>query len=464
MRRRTFLATGWVNIVFQALFLGVLYLVGHRFPLPADAAWRTVVLLVLVGVPSTLWTAFFYLQDYQAPEPSGYVIASFVAGMAAASVFALPIERDIFETDLWLYDSVVSLVLGSTLIRGTLMSFLVYLVVRHGFYASHTFDEPIDGMVYGAFAGSGFAAITSLTYLTGHPHFTLFAIGYTTATNILIYANIGALVGYLVGRTKFFPGHTQRSHILAIVVGLLLTGLYHTANEFVLLAGLQQALWISFGLTLTLSAGILGLSTGLIRRLAAASPQHAAGASPPWGPMVWSCALVLLVLGGLVKYVVMRDVTMQSTGAGIAFQYPPARLKPTLLLDRNASLSPLLSPLFYGRGNGQGPCTIAIALSQTHVEVSAIDPLLFIGTAEPLALSIEDVTVAGKPGLRARYAYLTYEEAAAGGLPGIVWAYTDIVPTKDATYVFTFESTPESFRQQEPLYQKILASVTWTSH
>ena len=37
-------------------------------------------------------------------------------------------------------------------------------------------------MVYGAFAGCGFAAITSFSYLSGHPDFTLFVAGYIAAT------------------------------------------------------------------------------------------------------------------------------------------------------------------------------------------------------------------------------------------------------------------------------------------
>jgi len=145
--------------------------------------------------------------------------------MGAASVFALPIERDLFRINDWLYESALSLILGSIVVRGTFVSFLIYLVVRYGFYASDEFDEPVDGMVYGAFAGSGFAAITSLTALTSHPDFTVFVIAYTAATNVLVYASVGSIVGYLVGRTKFSTAYAQGSHLLAVVVGPLLTGL-----------------------------------------------------------------------------------------------------------------------------------------------------------------------------------------------------------------------------------------------
>ena len=59
-------------------------------------------------------------------------------------------------------------------------------MIRLGFYPSSEFDEPVDGMVYGAFAGSGFAALTSLAYLIGRVDFTVFGIGYTASTQILM--------------------------------------------------------------------------------------------------------------------------------------------------------------------------------------------------------------------------------------------------------------------------------------
>src|SRR6266508_3446210 len=54
MRRRSFLATGWLNILFQVLFLAVLYGVGRNAPVAGEGAQRTAVLLLLVGVPSSL--------------------------------------------------------------------------------------------------------------------------------------------------------------------------------------------------------------------------------------------------------------------------------------------------------------------------------------------------------------------------------------------------------------------------
>src|SRR5262245_22293639 len=98
MRTRSFVATGWLNVAVQAGLLGVLYAVGRDRPLEATGVPREIALLVLVGTPSAIWTAFFYVRDRRRPEPSRYVLAAFLAGMAAAAVFALPVERDLFHT------------------------------------------------------------------------------------------------------------------------------------------------------------------------------------------------------------------------------------------------------------------------------------------------------------------------------------------------------------------------------
>ena len=109
MRTRSFIATGWLNIALQAALLGLLYAVGRDRPLAGSDLRRELGLLALVGLPSAIWTGFFYLQDRRRPEPSRYVLAAFLAGMAAAAVFALPIERDVFRTSDWLYRSTASL-------------------------------------------------------------------------------------------------------------------------------------------------------------------------------------------------------------------------------------------------------------------------------------------------------------------------------------------------------------------
>lgn len=462
-RRRTYLATGWLNVAGQGLCLGLLFAAGGVARLEVVGAWGPLALLILVGVPSALWTAFFYLQDRRAPEPARYVILSFLAGMAAASVFALPIEREIFRTDSWLHGSVPVLMLGATLIRGTLASFLIYLVIRYGFSPTRELAEPIDGMAYGAFAGSGFATITSLTYLAGHSDFTLFAVGYTAATNILMYASVGSLVGYLVGRTKFFPRYATVSHVLALIIGALLTGFYHTANEFLLLQGWPGTFWISFGVTMALSAGVLVIATAIMRRLATTAVTESWHGGVAREPVVWGSAVLLLAAGGLVGLMATRDVRFESASYGISLHYPATQLTPSLLPGSAQGASPLVATIFSGGGHDQSAFSISVATRQERLEVSAIDSAAYLPVPDPASLSVHDVIVGGRKGLRARYAYPRRGGQAPGDLPEMIWAYTDIVPSEKYTYVFTLESAPPTFRRAEWVYDGLLRSVRWTA-
>jgi protease PrsW len=461
VRTRSFLATGWVNVGAQAALLALLYAIGRDRTLAGSDVVRHLLLLILVGIPSAIWVLFFYLQDRRRPEPSRYVIAAVLAGMAAAAVFALPIERDVFQTSEWLYRSTTSLALGATLIRGTLTSLLVYAVVRLGFYPSREFDEPVDGMVYGAGAGSGFAVITSLTYLVGRIDFTLFAIGYTASTAILMYASVGALVGYFVGRTKFDGVPRQGRHVVGLLVGAGLTGVYHVAAEIPLTTGAPRALWLSFALTMALSIGVLAAATLVMRGQRGRRITDLAGTATGRGGYVWGCAIALLAVGGIVMQLERRDVVVTSRTPPIAFRYSPSAVSPAPLAHGVSAVSPLVPIVWSGTGEASGPFTITVGARSERVSVAGVDALAYVGTPAPLDLTLSPVTIGGRPGVRARYAYLDASPEAPGVLPNLIWTYTDVVPVDDYTFVFTLEGRPGGFPGQERVYRRLLDSVTW---
>ena len=202
-RNQNFSRTGILNILFQVVYLVLLYFFGNKTLPDLSPVMGTCVRLLIVFVPCGLWTLFFYLQDRIEPEPTRYVTAAFIAGMAGASLFILPAFNIVFNLNEWIHESFMMLSVGSVFIVGAMVSSFFYGVIRYGFYPSREFDEPVDGMVYGAFIGAGFAAIDSLRYLSAHADYTLFAMGYNAASNVIVYASVGSLVGYFVGKGKF---------------------------------------------------------------------------------------------------------------------------------------------------------------------------------------------------------------------------------------------------------------------
>jgi RsiW-degrading membrane proteinase PrsW (M82 family) len=462
MRERNVIRSGWLNIACQLLFVALLFAFASATPIPLAGVARAVVLALLVLLPSALWTLFFYLQDRREPEPSRDVLVAFAAGMASASLVAVPAETHLFQAREWMYGSAAVLFLGSTLVRGALATLLFYGTLRHGFVPSPEFDEPVDGLVYGAFVGSGFGAIQSLSYLVAQPQFTLFVVGYTASVNVLVYASVGALVGYFAGRTKFVRGARWRERLLAVALGPVLIGVYHTANELVFLAGWQQAFWLSLALTAGFAIVVLAFVTATMRRLTESAPSRAAGIPRPdlW---VFAAFAILLLAGAAVRQVATRPVTFASPRYGIEFLYPPTRLRPTLSSRGRAIGLTLMAPLFTSRGAGPDGVTVSVRAKSERVELSAINPLAYLPPVTPLSLTTGPHEVGGRKGLRVTYAYLKRADVVADALPEVVWGYADIVPGGNYTYTFTFEAPPWRFRQEEVVYRDLLGSVRWTA-
>jgi RsiW-degrading membrane proteinase PrsW (M82 family) len=463
MRARNFLRSGWLNVGCQILFLLVLYLIGSRGPFTAPIALYWIVSLLIVLVPSALWTAFFYLQDRAGPEPTRHVIASFLFGVAGASAFALPIEQHFFTLDVWMYESMSNLALGSTLVRGTLASLVICLGVRYGFVPLAEFDEAEDGMVYGAFIGSGFAAVKTLMQLGPQLSPTLFAIAYTASTNILVYASIGAVVGYLVGRGKFGTGDRQRSSLLAVLLGPLLFGTYHVLREFVFLAGLQNTFWASFALSVVFASVLLGVVARLMAKLTVPTttpPPQRAWAKASDATVLAAVAL-LLGAGAVARAVAMRPASVVNSRFGIAFEYPANQLTPRLGLTASSGDPLLLLPIFEAAGNAGGPFSITVSAKAEKTSLDELNPMSYVGRIDPLSFSTENLAVGGRRGLRVKYSYVRGGEDHLADFADVRWAYTDIIPIDGSTIVFSYQAGPSAFVEQEHLYRGILGSVTW---
>lgn len=454
MRARRIIATGWATIVAQVALLALLYAVGTSAPIGGGPATRAVALLAIVLVPSLLWVVFFYARDRAHPEPTRHVLGACILGMASASLLALPAERYVFGLSDWMYQSLGTLVLGAALVRGTLFAFTIYLGLRYGLLPSPEFDEPADGVVYGAAMGSGYAAVQSLAYLTAHPEFVLFATAYTAAVNILIYATAGAAVGYLVGATKFRPAHARRTLAGAVLLGVLLVAAHHALTEFVLVGDLARAFWSSIALTAAFAVIVLSTVSARLRRFAPGPVAPAPAA--PWRPDWPVVALAALLLGaaGVARWRLTHE-TFRSEQ--VSFRYAPARLRPAM----SSALGAGGTPLFVAAGGARGRFEIAVLERDEAVDVDAVDPSIYLGTQQTLGVRAVPVTIGGKRALRLHYAFLAPAADPLAGLPELWWGYTDIVPVGARTIVLTYQAAPEVFQREQVVYDQLLGSVLW---
>lgn len=164
--------------------------------------------LILVGVlfavvPAAIWLAAFYRQDHREPEPKHYVIGVFALGAVLAEAIGQPLIRDLFRVQDWLYAAPLTGILGSIFVIGVVQEFLKYAAVRYTVYRAAEFDERVDGIIYGAAAGLGYATMLNLRYVIGNGGVDLGVGAVQVSVNALAQASFAGVTGYFLGRAKF---------------------------------------------------------------------------------------------------------------------------------------------------------------------------------------------------------------------------------------------------------------------
>ncbi len=199
---------GAARPIFALLFLLILFSIVVAL---LSNSWLTNlqgINLMIVGVlvalvPAVIWLFVFYKQDRLEPEPKQYVLGIFILGGLLAAAIGQPIIQDSFRIQEWSGHSWVISILGSIFIAGFIQEFLKYAAVRYSIYYSSEFDERVDGIIYAAAAGLGYATVLNLQYVIGNAGVNL-GIGVILITvNALAQASFAAICGYFLGRAKF---------------------------------------------------------------------------------------------------------------------------------------------------------------------------------------------------------------------------------------------------------------------
>jgi RsiW-degrading membrane proteinase PrsW (M82 family) len=186
-------------------------------------------ILIITGVsalvPSLLLAWYFYSHDVRR-EPARAVWSTFGLGVMSIAPTLLvdwPISKFLVSP------------LTNPFAYGPAEAFLVAAIPEEFFkfcvlywYARRRrwFDEPMDGVVYGAIASLGFATFENVLYCMSGG---LFVAGMRAVTSVPGHAFWGAIMGYFVGIAHFSPP-AQRGKWLLRALGwpILLHGAYDT--------------------------------------------------------------------------------------------------------------------------------------------------------------------------------------------------------------------------------------------
>ena len=179
-----------------------------------------VLLFASAVVPALLLVWFFHARD-TFPEPPRVLWTTFGLGclsVVPAVALGMTIEPVLQTRDALSVAAFQAFVIAALCEEGAKLSVLLGYSFRRS-----EFDEPMDGIVYGAAASLGFAGLENILYVLDGG----FAIAVVRGLlSVPGHATYGAVMGYYVGRARFDRENRWRLVALGLLSAVLLHGFY----------------------------------------------------------------------------------------------------------------------------------------------------------------------------------------------------------------------------------------------
>jgi hypothetical protein len=354
-------------------------------------------------------------------------------------------------------------VLGSFFINGMVFPLLLFGFLRFVFMPLKEFDEPVDGMVYGAVVGAGYAVVKSLHSLWQLPDYTLFTIAYVITTQVLIYSGVGSITGYFFGLAKFQKRNLQFFSVMGVSVGMVLLGIYHIFTEFLFLFGFTHAFWLSFAFTLFYALLIFGYCVIKMRRLTEKRAKKPRRSRFFLRPAMIFYSLVLFITAAVISNYGNSGKRYINANNRICFTYPH-----TLSFysfqesNRNISIADNNIEMLFNRENqGYPNFHFSLEIQKKEDRLHHSELTSYISVPKTESLLIENTVVNQKPGKRIVYSYLDRSMTMSTEFPILIKVITDIIPVKNRLFIFTFSAAGCDFETGKTKYKKIISSVRW---
>ena len=222
-------------LVVLAAFLGLLAILGS-FGLGLVFDPAVAMLVGLSAVPAFGLAAYVYVSDVTTAEPLSLIVATFLLSILTATFAAL---LNSYAQPLFSPLGFPGLVLFFFLFVGPIEESVKLLAVRLYAYTDDRFNAVVDGAVYGAIAGLGFAVIENLVYIAQNVEMSELTLGVAvlgagdgiTALRALAgpgHVVYSAFAGYYLGLAKFNPENRGPIVVKGLVIAAAIHGLYNT--------------------------------------------------------------------------------------------------------------------------------------------------------------------------------------------------------------------------------------------
>ena len=188
-------------LVGLAVLLGIAAFAGTVSPVSSQPV---PLLIALALAPGAYLSFIIYGKDKYEPEPKKLILFAFLLGSlavifsgiletSAQAVLGLPADwtekRDILHAAATAF-----------IVAAAVEEFSKFLVLRYWAFPKKDFNEPFDGIVYGAFIGLGFATFENVDYVVQYGFGTGVA---RMITAVPAHYALGVILGYHVGKAKF---------------------------------------------------------------------------------------------------------------------------------------------------------------------------------------------------------------------------------------------------------------------
>ena len=254
----------WISILIGIVsifaFVGLIVLLDNLIEYNFSGINLVIFGVILSAGPAFIWVWIFYRLDTLEPEPKGFILGVFLLGAVFANGIGIPLINELFNVNKWLYNADLPLrIIGSILIIGVIQEYLKYAGVRFTVFLSSEFDERVDGIIYGAVIGPGFATMLNIQYIISMQGVNP-SVGVIRITiSCLAHASFSGISGYFLGRAKFermpiwwLPAGVALAAVLNGVTHILLKSVSRFGMKFTPEFGLIIA-----GILASLSFGIL---------------------------------------------------------------------------------------------------------------------------------------------------------------------------------------------------------------
>ena len=224
-------------VLVAALLLVTLFFLGDL----SEAATDPLVLAMvpLSAMPALALAALVWESDAVSRQPLSLLVITFALGVLTA-MFAAVVNS--LLSPLFAVVPVIGMSLYFYLVVGPVEEAVKLLAVRLHAFDSPRFDSVIDGAVYGAMAGLGFATVENYLYISrgmdaaGADGALIGAVGGVAAVRALVgpgHVVFSAIAGYYLGLAKFNPEHAGPLVVKGLIIASVFHATYNTLVGFV---------------------------------------------------------------------------------------------------------------------------------------------------------------------------------------------------------------------------------------